>query len=627
MIFRMKSWLTQQKQGEGRSIASWQLEFFLLFVALPVLVILTFFAFFFRFQIIGNTKNQREINLRQYATGIDVELKNMSIITSSLIHNTTLMDRSRAMINAQSTEQRYLALSEIERLFQTYSILSRQLVAFYMIGKGENAPYVSRNYAGINLLRDEIEAYMALADANRGIISIPDGFNMAYRQQTGWYIVSLAVSPPPGGLTTGVRSLIVSFVLNPLIDFIRQDNGESSGNSSAFFLAGKSGKILASNDRSLIGEDITGILDGYEKSRIIIKAPVDISGWTVVEAINIRSLTRPLNVILYILYLALIVIVLFFIRYNTLFFARILNPLKLMISKMESVGNGDFSVRAEYSGFIELNKMSESFNYMVEKIRVLTEAIKEEQKERTRTEIEALRYQLNPHFLCNALNAIRMMAIITKNDSIRKMSAALMMITEDTLAREDTVYSLEHELYILDSYVYIMQVRYGNTFELIKDVDNSLLNLGVPSMIMQPLVENSILHGFHGLPGPGTIVVSASLQEETRPDSALIISVRDNGRGMNEETLANIFDDNITKSKDSRSGLSRIGLYNVQRRIVLSYGCAYGVEVASYPNEGTVVTLKLPLQKTESHESRGEDVEGKEGSPKEGFLNDKHADS
>jgi len=594
------NFIDRWKRKKAHGIASWHIRFFLLFIALPVLVILTLFAFYYRYQIIENTKNQREITLRQYASGINVELQNMSIFASALVHNTILMDRSIALINSKTAEQHYLAYSEIERIFQTYSILSRQLVGFCMRLYGEDTPYVFRNFAGITFPEADVEAYIEMADVNRGIITIPDSLNFSYGQPSGWYIVSLAISPQRQWYTTGIRSLIVSFVLNPLDVFIRRNVGSSEHNTSDYFVSGGSGKILASSDAASIGDSIASVPQRYGKSRIIIEAPVEISGWTLVEAINVRTLTRPLDAILYILYLALSIIVLFFIRYNTLFFARILNPLKLMISKMESVGNGDFSVRTESSSsFVELNKMSETFNYMVEKISILTEAIKEEHRERTRTEIEALRYQLNPHFLCNTLNAIRMMAIITKNDSIRKMSAALMMITEDTLAREETVCSLEHELHILDSYVYVMQVRYGNTFELFKDVDNSLLNIGVPSMILQPLVENSILHGFHGLSGPGTIVVSASLQEDT-----LIISVRDNGRGMNGETLADVFNGDKTSRNGGHTGLSRIGLYNVRRRIILSYGSAYGLDVASDPGEGTVVTLKLPVQQTERHESR-----------------------
>jgi two-component system sensor histidine kinase YesM len=118
-------------------------------------------------------------------------------------------------------------------------------------------------------------------------------------------------------------------------------------------------------------------------------------------------------------------------------------------------------------------------------------------------------------------------------------------------------------------------------------------------MILQPLVENAILHGFHGLSRPGIIVVSAALAGDGN-DKKLIVSVKDNGNGMPEEILADVFN----HYKANSGGFSRIGLYNIRRNIILSYGNAYGAEAASYPGEGTVVTLTLPVQKTERRESR-----------------------
>ncbi|MDR2477680.1 MAG: sensor histidine kinase [Treponema sp.] len=596
------------KQGAG-SIATRHLRFFLLFISLPVLVMLALFGFLFRRQFVAMTTEQRKLTLQRHAASIDVDLRGMSIIASSLIHNAALMERSRAFVRAATSDQRYLVSSDMEKIFNTYSLLSRQLVGFHVIFNGESVPFVSRNYAGISLSAAGIASCVAAAEESPGLIAFPGSLNFSHGQpaevSAGWYIVSLAVAPPRNTYNTGVRTLVVSFVINPLMDFIRQRNSPMNAGRdiSSSFLTGRDGVVLASSDTGLVGSDISEVERVYKKSYVVISAPVESSGWTLVEAINIRSLTQPINTILYILYIAVTVIALFFIRYNAFFFASIFTPLKTLSAKMETVANGDFSARAPASNYTELNKISESFNYMVEEISKLTGAIKEEQKERVRTEIEALRYQLNPHFLCNALNAIRMMAIITKNDAIRKMSAALMMITEDTLAREDTVYSLEHELDILDNYVYIMKVRYGDTFELIRDVDNSLLNLGVPSMILQPLVENAILHGFHGLSRPGTIVVSAALPAGATPDGetpGLIISVRDNGNGMSGETLAGIFEG----GRRDHHGLSKIGLYNVRRRIMLAYGSAYTVEAASYPGEGTVVTLLLPVQETARYESR-----------------------
>ncbi|MDR2305569.1 MAG: histidine kinase [Treponema sp.] len=594
---------------------------FLLFIALPVLLILILSGVLFRRHIIEIAENQWELTLQRYAAGIEVDLQSMSIIASSLIHNTTLMERSSEYINSKSAEQRYLVSLEIEKLFNTYFRLSRQLVGFHLYFSDEHIPLVFRNYSGIDLSNDETERAIAAAGSRRGFVVFPDNLNFNYGRQLNWYTISLAVSPPDKTHTTGVRTLIVSFVVNSLMDFIRvegfntrntlergsfgaslligsRDAGRDSSVSDSL-LFGRDGTVMASSNPEMLGARIEDIKNVYRKSCILISAPVDLTDWIIMKAVNINSLTRSINIILYILYFAVLVIVLFFIWYNTFFFSLILNPLRALMTKMEAVGNGDFSVRVPPGNFIELNRIGESFNFMVEEISVLTCAIKEEQKERLRSEIEALRYQLNPHFLCNTLNAIRMMAIITKNDAIREMSSALMRLTEDTLSREDTVCSLERELHNLDNYIYIMKVRYGDTFEFIKDVDASLLHLGVPSMILQPLVENAILHGFHGLPG-GTssageaagrgqniIVVSASVTE-----GVVTIEVKDNGRGMSAEVLAGIFDN----EPGTQNGWSRIGLNNVRRRIMLTWGNSYTVRVKSYPGEGTVVIMTLPVQ-------------------------------
>jgi two-component system sensor histidine kinase YesM len=603
---------------------------FLLFIALPVLLILILSGALFRRHTIEIAENQWELTLQRYAAGIEVDLQSMSIIASSLIHNTTLMERSLEYINSKSAEQRYLVSLEIEKLFNTYFLLSRQLVGFHLYFSDEHIPLVFRNYSGIDLSNDETERAIAAADSRRGFVVFPDNLNFNYGRQLNWYTISLAVSPPDKAHTTGVRTLIVSFVVNSLMDFIRvegfnarnalsrgsfgaklligqRDAGRDSPVSDSLLL-GRDGTVMASSNPEMLGARSEDIKNAYRKSCILISAPIDLTDWIIMEAVNINSLTRSINIILYILYFAVLVIVLLFIWYNTFFFSLILNPLRVLMTKMEAVGNGDFSVRASPGNFIELNKIGESFNFMVEEISVLTCAIKEEQKERLRSEIEALRYQLNPHFLCNTLNAIRMMAIITKNDAIREMSSALMRLTEDTLSREDTVYSLEHELDNLDNYVYIMKVRYGDTFEFIKDVDASLLHLGLPSMILQPLVENAILHGFHGLPG-GTspageaagrgqniIVVSASVK-----GGVVTIEIRDNGRGMSAEVLAGIFNN----EPGTQNGWSRVGLNNVRRRIMLTYGNSYTVRLESYPGEGTVVIMTLPVQDADNHERAG----------------------
>ncbi len=595
------------------SIASRHIQSFLLLIALPVLIFMLVSGYVFRQEIVDMTAAQREAAISQSAGSVNAELERMSIVASSLIHNRTLMNRSLEYVKTSSQEQRYEISFSFEEIFNTYFLLSKQLAAYYLFF---SVPFVSRNYySGTTLSLASAFDYYNLAAAAPGSVIFPD----TLASDTGGPVmVSLAVAPPArADHDTGVEMLVITFMVNELNDFIRQKH--NSGGTPAVshtFLVGRNGMILSASDPSNIDLRFSDIYGTFGRSYIVMQTPINASGWTLIEAISIRSLTQRVDIILYILCIAMVLIVVLFIGYNSLFFRRILKPLNIVISEMASVAKGDFSVKVPASSFTELNRLNDSFNVMVTEIGSLTREIKNEQKERLKTEIDVLRYQLNPHFLCNTLNSIRMMALITKNDAIQKMSAALMNITEDTLGREDTVCSLERELKNLDSYVYIMKVRYGDTFEFIRDVDSSLLSLGIPSMVLQPLVENAILHGFRGTSQSGTfgtIVVSASLD-----GNILAIEVRDNGQGMSAEFVDGLFRDETQTEK----GFTRIGLSAVKRRIQLSYGAPYTLSVASYPGEGTVVTLLLPILEASEYDSRisadesldpAESEEGKDG--------------
>jgi two-component system sensor histidine kinase YesM len=582
------------------SIASRHIRSFLLLIALPVLVFMFVSGYIFRQEIIDMTAAQRDAAISTIADSVNAELERMSIVASSLIHNRTLMNRSLEYVRTGNVEQRYEIAFTLEDIFNTYFLLSKQLAAYYLFFADQSAPFVSRNYyGGVSLTPASAAEHSLLAAATPGSVIFPD---ILSSDNSGKLMVTLAVAPPKrADHYTGVGTLIVTFVVNELNDFIRQYR-ESGGTSSEYishtFLAGRNGNILAASNSESVGLRFADIQQTYGSSYIVRQSPINASGWTLIEAISIRSLTQRVNIILYVLSIAIILIVLLFIGYNRLFFRQIVKPLNIVISEMALVAKGDFSVKVPASSFAELNKLNDSFNVMVAEIGTLTQAIKNEQKERLKTEIDVLRYQLNPHFLCNALNSIRMMALVTKNDAIQKMSTALMTITEDTLGREDMVCSLERELKNLDSYVYIMKVRYGETFEFIRDVDSSLLPLGIPSMILQPLVENAILHGFRGASQSGTsgtIVISASLG-----NNSLMIEVRDDGMGMSSELVDALFNND----KQTEKGFTRIGLSAVKRRIQLSYGAPYTLTIASYPGEGTVVSLVLPILEAVDYDRR-----------------------
>ena len=573
-----------------QTIAMRHISAFLLLIALPTLIVILCSGYLFREEIVRITTEQRYGTLEQTAEALDSGIQDFSLMASALIHDRTVMETTFEYASSPSPNRRYLISTSLDDIFNRYFVLTKQLGSFYVFFSDGSGPYVCRNYSGSKFSKSEMDSIIDAGKKNPGFVQILDSVNPGEESSMDRPVLSLVIHPvDEREYRTGIGTLILSFDLSVLNDFIEQKNDAAHNSGKYFsvsFIVGRRGTILSSSDKSLVGLTFDEVRSKLGKKCLIIEKSVDTPRWTIVEAIDLRSLTQ--NVDRFVVYgcVALALIACLFIWYNTLFFAQMVHPLKALAREMETVAKGNFSARVERCEFLELDKLGDAFNLMVAEIDLLTSEIKAEQKERIKAEIEALRYQLNPHFLCNTLNSIRMMATITKNDAIQRMTQALMTITEDNLGRDDMVYPLSRELKNIDSYVYIMKVRYGDSFDFFKDIDSSLYGIGVPSMILQPIVENAIIHGLHGLSRPGSITVAA-----TRTEDALRIEVRDNGFGMESAQVERLFEEGSSADR----GLNRIGLYNVRRRILLLYGGKYDMEVWSYPDEGTAVSITLPI--------------------------------
>jgi two-component system sensor histidine kinase YesM len=216
----------------------------------------------------------------------------------------------------------------------------------------------------------------------------------------------------------------------------------------------------------------------------------------------------------------------------------------------------------------------------------LTREKENKERERSRLEMEALRLKINPHFLTNTLSSIRLMASISKADSIKEMTGALMKVLNDCFREEGGMATVARELEILESYVLIMKVRYGDSFEVIYDVDPSVRELYVLRMILQPLVENSILHGLNGLSRKGEIRIRGDME-----DGRLILQVADNGRGMSKKRIQEAF----SEEGKENTGLTRVGLRSVHSRILLTHGASYGLRIDSQKGAYTRIILCLPI--------------------------------
>lgn len=241
----------------------------------------------------------------------------------------------------------------------------------------------------------------------------------------------------------------------------------------------------------------------------------------------------------------------------------------------------------------EIGTLYNEYNAMAEQ---LNQSIKRDYQDKLillDAQMKSLEARINAHFLFNTLEAINSMAVLDDNDAIATMSFALGNMFRYTIKTESELVSVLDELANVDDYVSIQSIRFSNRFRLVIDMEESLKNLQVLKLILQPLVENSLYHGLNYCSQGDLITITGRQQ-----DGCLYLHVIDNGQGMDAETL-----DSIQKRLSEEASFTQlghrskqsIGLTNIHSRLELYYGRGYGLSISSTLNEGTDIQIKLPV--------------------------------
>ena len=336
--------------------------------------------------------------------------------------------------------------------------------------------------------------------------------------------------------------------------------------------------------------------NGYEDYTYVVSS-LSSTGWKVISFVPTGKLTRDFRRIVAVMMGVIVILFFLFYGFSRYFLQNILNPVHSVVEGMGQVQEGNLDMHLDPAGQSEIRRMIHSFNQMVRTLKTSITENEKAQERKHEAEIQALQSQINPHFLVNTLNSIRFMAQVSKFDGIRKMAEALIKIVSCSFRSNISFYNLREELEVLDSYLYLMRIRYSDGFETEYEVQEECLDCRVPRLILQPLVENSIVHGFDG-EDMGLLKISAR-QEEDR----LILSVWDNGSGMTEDQIHEILQGKIRKSDDNTS----IGMENVFTRLQLNFGGKCKEEIRSVPGEFTEIILQIPALKGETENEEGTD--------------------
>ncbi|MCR5670595.1 MAG: sensor histidine kinase [Butyrivibrio sp.] len=272
-------------------------------------------------------------------------------------------------------------------------------------------------------------------------------------------------------------------------------------------------------------------------------------------------------------------------------------PINTLAAAMSRFRKGDFDTKIELSREDEFEQLAVGFNKMTTQLKDTMEERVQAERKVNEARIEMMQAQLNPHFLYNTLDTIKWVAKANQVPEVATMSASLASILRTSIS-EKQFCPLSKELELVRNYCEIQQIRFDDSFDLTIDVDAELQNAIIPKLILQPIVENAIIHGMDETIN-GHIYVAAARDTKDGKD-LLKISVQDDGKGISDEMLEALNNDDVELLK------GHLGLNNVNTIIRLYYGKEYGVMAFRPTRGGTVMIVTLPYSEEEPMEEKQE---------------------
>ena len=482
-----------------------------------------------------------------------------------------------------SSSRRYETAARLESIFDYYRLTGRRLEALHLY-LTDGTSY--QLYTGLAVPQNRVKeaAWYRAARQRPGEVCVgvaEPGTLLSGKNRRGDLLLTAALQVEPGYGGSALEVACLYFETDAE-EMLESYNSEAGAVRMALaldgaFLAGDEA-LAPAVERFLGPEGVPG--GGMDWG---IATQVRNTGLTVVSLVDNRKLMAGYERTLWLCAGAVAAMLGSYALFSVLFLRRIVLPVQHLNEGMERLQQGDFTHKLPPEGHLEMRQLLQRYNDTGDRMQALIEENRLREEQRYAEELKALQSEINPHFLLNTVNTIRFMADLARFDSIRDMAADLMEILRCMLRTPAERYTLADEAKILEAYIHIMEVRYSGSFSFRCAFSPESLACRLPKLLLQPLVENALLHGLEGCED-GEVSLSGRTE-----DGVLYLSVCDNGVGMDPERLAAC----LSGPGEGKAG-SSIGLANVQRRILLQYGAPYGLWVDSAPGRGTCISITLP---------------------------------
>lgn len=587
-------------KGEELMRKNWRMSstlrlFFILVVILPIILFSIIILNIYERDILQQNTSRSQQTAQAISYSVSQEISRLTGLFASIGMDKDVMAKLYEM-NQTTGIERQQASDELKVLIEKYtaSISGRVLSVNFFFKDNKSYSYLKNFNMDDSYFRRQpwYNQVLKNADSVHFLGMLP---NVLYGNYNPYNMVA-ALSPSVINPLSNLEMILFTFE-SSAFDHILQsrDNTEST-----LHIVTEGGRIVSSNTLASRGSEFPmhwfvnrGPQDkGYfvdvneNNTNLITYAKINQTEWWLVQSIPYADLTANYLSVNYIVWIFAIMIIVAFILVSFYLVSNVTKPLSELLRQMDRVTEGDLNAKFMTTGSQELVKLGESFNHMTERVQDLLRHHELQEVEKRKAEFAALQSQINPHFLINTLNSIKFMALISKADNIRNMTHALTRLLASSFNRGGILTTIDEEMDHLKHYLYIMEIRFGRPIQTEWKVDGDLAGFYILKLLLQPILENSIIHGLKNVDYPGMIQIVVRKQGED-----LLITIADNGVGM-ADTSSLSLDGDSSPHKHSFSGM---GNRNVHKRIQLHYGMRYGLKYEKNEPQGTIVTIRLPL--------------------------------
>ncbi|MCM3440446.1 sensor histidine kinase [Metabacillus halosaccharovorans] len=421
------------------------------------------------------------------------------------------------------------------------------------------------------------------------------------QEKTNPYLISIASTLKTSGTTYAYT--IISINEKDISNLFKQFG---SNNEQKIMLINANGTILSDQNEKEIQkkfqyikyinkkQESYSIVDYKDKEYLLVSRPLAYSDWKLVSLVPYKKTVGQINTITHTTLLLQAILFSFFLFILIYLMNKFTKPIDKLSRVMKKVENGNIRIRTGIKGEGDIELLGSSFDQMLDKIELMIKQIKIEENSKRKAELEMLQAQVNPHFLFNTLNSIRLKITMNGDNENAKLIQSLSSLLRMTITRNNEFVTLHEEIEVVHHYVKLMIFRQQYNIETNCDLASNVLLEEVPRFFLQPIIENSIIHGFNQK--GGVIDISACLVEDS-----MVISVKDNGKGMTDERLHHLQSHYLTTENHEEMGkkasLTGIGISNVYQRLKLIYGDEFQMNIISQEAKGTEITFYIPRKR------------------------------